>query len=38
MSQSNESVVNTNEPVRYTDKIIKKTTDTTYIVIFIARQ
>ena len=28
MSASNESVVNTKEPVRYTNKLIKKTTDT----------
>jgi len=28
MSHSNESVVNTKEPVRYTNKLIKKTTDT----------
>jgi len=30
MSHSNESVVNTKEPVRYTNKLIKKTTDTNY--------
>jgi len=28
MSHSNESVVNTKEPVIYTNKLIKKTTDT----------
>jgi len=27
MSYSNESVVNTKEPARYTNKLIKKTTD-----------
>jgi len=30
MSHSNESVVNIKEPVRYTNKLIKKTTDTNY--------
>ena len=30
MSHSNKSVVNTKEPVRYTDKLIEKTTDTNY--------
>jgi len=28
MSHSNESVFNTKEPVRYTNKLFKKTTDT----------
>jgi len=30
MSHSNESALNTKEPVRYTNKLIKKTIDTNY--------